>query len=200
MIQIKTLLGMTLLATSGLLVSSPQGDGLTPRQLGLDDYYQGIFFAVMEGLYRDGVSSDAVDSLLVENDSGQPALFVYGCPICMPVLNAFVDYRRRGKLVGLKADRDTFGVGLAGEVEAACLSEDLAVRFATLEDLVAGWVERYLQDRRMTDEERQIWEEALAVRRKKGVSQLAPQTVGGRDFTQKGCAACDAANRGFEED
>ena len=58
---------------------------------------QMVFFAVLEGLYRDGVSSADVDVFLRKdkNEKGIEGYihFVYGCSICMPALDAFRSYR-----------------------------------------------------------------------------------------------------------
>src|SRR5215467_14071305 len=47
-----------------------------------------VFFAVLEGLYRDGVSNDIVDLIVPPNKDGQSRFdsehFVYACPLCHP--------------------------------------------------------------------------------------------------------------------
>src|SRR4051812_345904 len=51
-----------------------------------DEMYQFLFFATLEGLYRDGVSSADVGSLLAtKGKDGGYLNFIYTCPICMPV-------------------------------------------------------------------------------------------------------------------
>ena len=51
-----------------------------------DEMYQFIFFAALEGLYRDGVSSADVESLLARNGrDGGYLNFISTCPIWMPV-------------------------------------------------------------------------------------------------------------------
>src|SRR5436190_20481243 len=51
-----------------------------------------VFFAVLEGLYRDGVSNDVVD-LIIPSDKNCSSQFdlehlVYACPICHPAFEA----------------------------------------------------------------------------------------------------------------
>ena len=208
MFPLKAVLAVPAVALTTLLAWPGESDAMTHERavqddqnsgpmLGFDEYYQGIFFAVLEGLYRDGVPNEVVDALLVKNDEGAPALFVYACPICMPVLNAFLQYRGRGRIQGLKIEVDTFGPGLPEDVTAACTGEDLAARFSALEGLMQGWVDDYVKSRRFTEEEKKLWNHEMEVRRKAGMGYLLPQTVGGLDFSQRTCALCEGAN--FED-
>src|SRR5688572_9755879 len=47
-----------------------------------------VFFAVLEGLYRDGVTNSDVDLIIPPGDGGRPRfdneIFVYACPLCHP--------------------------------------------------------------------------------------------------------------------
>ena len=74
-----------------------------------------VFFAVLEGLYVDGVSNEAVDVLLRREDRGNGAEqymhFIYGCPICLPAQDALRVYRQRVPL-SYKGSPDTLGEGL----------------------------------------------------------------------------------------
>jgi hypothetical protein len=160
----------------------------------VDEPYREVFFAVLEGLYADGASTAAVDGLLVRNDAGGYALFVSGCQICAPVLNALLVYRARPALEGSKTPFDTFGPGLSDADAAACTSADVKVRFDALGRMVERWTAARLAARRLTDEERQRFEMEMEMRRKKGMSALGPQTIGGVAAGFKACASCDAAN------
>ena len=185
--------------TAFAAASSTPGGGKTCRALGAtaaftDEYYAEVYFGALEGLYADGVSNEVVDSLLVFNDAGGHALFVSGCLICLPVLNALRTYRARPEHVGFKEPFDTFGAGLAEAEVQACTSADLDVRYKALGAMVERWVDARLAARRLSAEERQAFEREMEVRRKKGMAGLAPQTVGGKDATFEACASCDAAN------
>jgi len=158
------------------------------------DYESELFFAVLEGLYRDGVTNDVVEGLLVPNDGGGPALFVPGCPICTPALNAFLVYRVRPAFIGKKFECDTFGPGLPEEVAAACTGPDLDARFKVLNGLIEGWVAQHIKNRRLTAEEAAEWRQVMEEWRKKGMAGLTQQQVAGKDFSMKSCAVCDAAN------
>src|SRR4029077_3675969 len=75
-----------------------------------------VFFAVLEGLYRDGVANSDVDLIIPPGPNGQPRFdpehFVYACPLCHPAFEAFRLYRQRDDFFGLKAPVNTFGPGL----------------------------------------------------------------------------------------
>jgi hypothetical protein len=174
-------------------VAAPEPSGSRPAEV-REDFEPELFFAVLEGLYRDGVPNEVVDALLVTNDAGHPALFVPGCPICTPALNAFQVYRARPALVGKKIQWDTFGPGLAPELRVACTLGSLDQRFRALNGLVQGWIERRLDARRLSPEEAEAWRLTMDSWRQKGMAGLAPQQVGGREVALPSCAACDAAN------
>ena len=57
------------------------------------EFRQFIFFAVVEGLYEDGVSSETVDLIIPYNDFYEH--FIYGCSMCMPTYDALTLYRGR---------------------------------------------------------------------------------------------------------
>ena len=104
-----------------------------------------IFFAVLEGCYRDGVSNEAVDLILPKNpDTGGVVMehnFVYSCPLCMPVIEALRTYRVRTRFFDKRA-RDTFGKGLPAEVMAKLAEPERKKRIPVLQALVSGWVKR----------------------------------------------------------
>ena len=184
-----------LAASSAALLSFliPAMAAPAPQELAEDPAPE-LFFAVLEGLYQEGVPNEVVDALLVKNDAGGFALFVPGCPICTPALNAFLVYRARPAFAGFKVERDTFGPGLPPELRAACTLGDLDQRFRALSGLVEGWVARRLDARRLTADEASAWRNTMDAWRQKGMGGLAPQQIGGKDFVFQSCAACDAAN------
>src|SRR5262245_60918988 len=79
---------LAVLASSLTAVSMAHGAESSSRHATVwteDAYSQTVFFAVLEGLYRDGVSTEVVELAL----AGDPAtrqwdLFVYACPLCTP--------------------------------------------------------------------------------------------------------------------
>ena len=139
-----------------------------------DRYHQGIFFAVLEGLYRDGVASEAARAIVeVDSVSGFPVSFVQGCPICMPALDAFHLYLARPPFRARKVPADTFGQGLSESLEARLTGTDRNVRRAALRELVEGWVAGWLDRQRLDPIERGEWERALAARAEQGMAMLA---------------------------
>jgi hypothetical protein len=146
-----------------------------------------VFFSVLEGCYEDGVSNDAVDSILRRDERGY-STFIYGCPICRPTIDALVLYRSRRPFYSLKGEPDTFGPGLAPAELAALRSDDAPTRFAALQALVGRWVGRRVALMRPSDEERGEWVLAVARARKQGMARLDSRT-----WPTKGCPSCDGA-------
>jgi hypothetical protein len=164
-----------------------------------------VFFAVLEGCYRDGVTNRLVDQLLPENpDTGGVRLeehFVFACPVCMPAVEALRAYRSRPRFLSDKAGRDSFGKGLAGDLAARLAAPGRAQRLGALEELVSTWVGRRLDEMRLTPDERLTWYAAIAARAAAGQALLKTYRsqdageAGGfaelyRDWPEDGCAAC----------
>ena len=158
------------------------------------DYAQGIFFAVLEGLYADGVANEAVDRMLETEPGTQlPAWFVKGCPVCTPVLQALYVYRARPRLYGVKAEVDTFGSGLAEEVRRELFHAERERANAAIQRLVEGWIRRRLDALRLDEAERTAWRIALEEGRKRGMSLLQGyRAIDGTYAGRKNCPACDA--------
>lgn len=170
-----------------------------PPEESFDRYHQGIFFAVLEGLYRDGVSSAAARAI-VELDplSGYPLSFVQGCPICTPAMDAFQLYLARPAFYARKVPADTFGQGLSEEVVARLTGPDRTARRAALRELVEGWVDGWLDRQRLDPGERDRWRAALSERSKRGMDMLAELQQTGLglygDFDE--CPLCLGAEAG----
>lgn len=157
-------------------------------------YARELFFAVLEGLYEDGVSNAVVDRMLeVDSITKLPAWFVKGCPVCTPVLQALHVYRVRPTLYGVKVETDTFGLGLAEEVQVEILHRDRARASAAIQALLERWIERRVAARRLTEVERTAWRLALEDGRKRGMAILEGyRGLGGSYATMKTCPACEA--------
>jgi len=156
---------------------------------------QMIFHAVFEGLYADGVSNDDVDRILEKDDNGYTN-FVYGCPICMPAIDALRVYRTRPKFYSRKGDPDTFGKGLDDEMR-----KRLAVpgdsRLGAIEALTKRWVNRRLTLMRLTAAEKNVWKQRITEGRKRGMQLLGEYRRSGQPgayVDRKGCALCDGAS------
>ena len=142
-----------------------------------------IFYAVLEGLYDEGVANDDVDILLREDPATKlPMHFVSGCPLCHPAIDALRLDRGRPKVHGQKGDPDTFGPGLSAAEREALRNADILVRLPVLGAFVERSLQRKLSSLRLTKEERTTWHLALGDMRKKGAALLV---------AAKGCAVCD---------
>jgi len=171
-----------------LLASFPAAGG-APEQ---DAWYvhRTVFFAVLEGLYEDGVATEDVEAILRMDPATRTyENFVTACPICGPARDAFLTYRVRPRWRGYKVLDDTFGKGLDETTRTASWSEDPATRFDALEGLVRTWVARRLARERLTDAERQAYARAFEDMRKEGMSRID----GGAPKKLKRCAMCDGA-------
>lgn len=171
----------------------------TPAAGTSDPYHQGIFFATLEGLYRDGVSSEVARAITASDpESLRPISFVDGCPICTPAMDAFLLYLERPPFRGKKVERDTFGEGLSAEQTALLTGTDLRARRTALRALVERWVDDHLDRMRLDPVERGEWNRELAARAEKGMSILAGLQKSGLtlygDFDE--CPLCAGAEVG----
>src|SRR5215510_1021464 len=106
-----------------------------------------VFFAVLEGLYEDGVSDEIVNNIVPPDKKGREKMrrsFVLDCPLCQPAFEAFCVYQARPKFSdGGKSS--TFGKGLPDSVTKGLLSDTLSTRLITLRKPICEWVERRLR-------------------------------------------------------
>ena len=155
-----------------------------------DLFHRTIFFAVLEGLYEDGVATEDVETILrPDAKTRYPEDFVRGCPICHPARDAFEVYRGRPMWRGSKTPRDTFGRGLDEATREAIWSEDPETRFPAIEGLIRTWVGRRIAMLRLTEAERAGYARAFEDMRKRGMSAIS----GGAPAMMKRCAMCDGA-------
>ena len=157
-----------------------------------------LFFAVLEGLYVDGVSNEVVDAIIERDvESNQPANFVWGCPICMPAYEALRLYRARPRFESSKGLEDTFGPGLDAETTRRVTSPELAVKLEAIQELIERWTGRRMESLRLSDAEREVWQHEMEIGLKKGMSMLYSYKDGerpGRYKDMKACAFCEGAN------
>jgi hypothetical protein len=158
---------------------------------------QQIFFAVLEGLYQDGVPNDLVDKIIaIDEQTKYPVNFVWACPVCMPAYEAFRLYRGRPQFND-KAHRDTFGPGLPKDQVERLTAVDQAVSQRAIEELIQGWMDRRMDELRLTPDERGEWRKEMEKRRKEGMSYLQNYKelgLGGSYAGMKTCPICEGAN------
>ena len=190
----KSLLIAVLLAGAAALptLGQERGDGMS-----VTDEHTMIFFAVLEGLYRDGASNEAVDAILRQDDKKGYIHFVYGCPICTPALDALLVYRTRAKFTPKKGPWvDTLGRGLPKATMKRLLGAEPKERLDVIHGLIAEWVGSRLRLMRLTEQEQRHWRQLLEVGRKRGMSLLG----GDKSFAGSNtCAVCDGANDAWDE-
>lgn len=183
--------------TLGILVVAVAATGPSPRTP-KPEVREFVFFAVLEGLYRDGVQNDMLDQILPRNKVGAESRtythFVYGCPLCMPALNAFLIYRERRGFYGWKGVTDTFGEGLDEGLRAQLAGNDSKQRMAGIHDLIQRWVHRRLDLMNLDESQRVVWQTALEDARKEGMRMLETRRAAGDPGVfVDGCAVCDGA-------
>lgn len=153
-----------------------------------------LFFAALEGLYVEGVSTaDVREILREETDAGGKKSyvhFVYGCPVCMPVVNACRVYEGRPDFYADKLKASTFGRGLAPELSAQLRSPEFKERLDAVHTLVDRFVRMRFASMRLGEDERALWQQALEEARKQGMAAL---TAAQREQGMKSCPSCDAA-------
>lgn len=158
-----------------------------------------VFFAVLEGLYEDGVPDDVVDSVVPrqpkDGDNPVKTSFVFQCPLCHPVYEAFTLYQKRPPFSGGGARRDTFGKGIESDLRTALLSRVARTRLGALKVLVQRWVERRLTAMRLSEAEKQEWAKNLAARSGQGKGELSKLITTDPNYRgwsiYWGCAACN---------
>jgi hypothetical protein len=160
-----------------------------------------VFFAVLEGLYADGVPNEVVDSIVprkpTRGDNPVKTSFVVQCPLCHPVYEAFTQYQRRQAFRGDESKRDTFGKGLEPELVRSLKSENTQTRLTALRGLVHRWVERRLAMMRLSEAEMKDWTTKLNERSTQGRKTLSNLIQADPDYKgwsiYWGCAACNGS-------
>jgi hypothetical protein len=113
-----------------------------------DPSCQLVFFAVLEGLYTDGVPDEAVDLIVppkAAGDDGVKRCFVFRCPLCHAAYEAFVLYQHRTAFQGSNEARSTMGKSFDAKILAGLKSEKPQVRVFAMGSLMRPWVERRMK-------------------------------------------------------
>jgi hypothetical protein len=154
-----------------------------------------VFFAVLEGLYRDGVKNEDVDIIIPPGEHGTPKFdpehFVYACPLCHPAFEAFRLYRQRGDFFGFKARLDTFGPGLDNSVREQLRNADTSQRRKAIEGLISRWVAQRLQLMRLSPAEHDGITREMEQARKQGMGAL--KTTSHATESRTNCPICDGS-------
>jgi hypothetical protein len=138
-----------------------------------DESYRFIFYAVLEGCYEDGISTEDVSQILLRATNSWYSHFIYACPICTPTVHALEAYQSRPKhFSALKTSVNTFGPGVSPEVKKQLYSSKPEDRLTAINTLMKGWVSRRIALLRLTDAERKELEKKLGEMREKGNGYL----------------------------
>lgn len=165
-----------------------------------DDAHRFVFYAVLEGCYEDGLSSNDVARVLMQREGEFYYHFIYSCPLCTPALHAFNVYRSQPPFVGMKNPTPTFGPGLEPELKKELYSGKTEERLAAINTLVQRWIKRRMTMLRLTPDERAQLQKDLEEMRKKGMEALRGFASGGQTSkmapaygAKDECAICNAA-------
>ena len=188
-------------AVAVLGVLSLRGDTQKPREkprvIDPASCSQLVFFAVLEGLYKDGVSTEDVNRILaVDPRTKQPQFhehFVDACPLWLPAFDAFVVYRSRPGFYGRKDSADTFGPGLDPILAKKLRSDGMADQLEAIQTMVNRWIIRRLEGMRLNKDEREQWTAVIEEGRRQGMGRLQQVQAANQNeyFGWKGCAICD---------
>jgi hypothetical protein len=180
-----------LLALAPILLAAP-GPQEPKREMTSGDHF--IFFAILEGLFEDAVPDDTVNKILERSDQGAYANFVYACGICCPSIEGFraylarhnFSYGRKGDMIGEP--------NLPENISKLILEGTGEARRAGLHMLINRYLQRRMEQLRMTGDERRAWAAELGERRKKGMEYLKAWKL-----PWKECPSCEGACEAFKK-
>ena len=150
-----------LLLFSLLLIISPLGaqeEPKAPKESVIwqeDPVCQFVFFAVLEGLYRDGVQDEIVDLVIGKagaDDTGVKRCFVFQCELCHATYEAFCLYRQRQQFAN-SSGKTTFGPGVDPKILQDLRSVAPPTRIYAMGRLIRPWIQQRIQNHRLTREE-----------------------------------------------
>lgn len=156
--------GMKYFAAFALVAALVQDKPKPPSDAALNRF---VFFAVLEGLFEDGMPAETVDLILSKNDKGEYENFIYACPICTPSVEAFRAFQMRRQ----------FYHGRKGEAYFDAKPDPLFDEIAkqaqqkrynkALDTLMQRYIKRRLDRLNLSADERAVWLAALKVGQEK---------------------------------
>lgn len=166
-----------------------------------DPACQLVFFAVLEGLYTDGVPDEVVDLIVppnAENDGKVERCFVFRCPMCHAAYEAFVLYQRRQAFNGSNEAKSTFGRDFDRTIIDSLKSDKASTRVVAMGNLIRPWIDRKINSLKMTDAERDALVATMLRYAKEGntlfrARRADPTSVYHEWTFYGGCQACEAA-------
>lgn len=155
-----------------------------------------VFFAVLQGLYEDGVSDEVVNNIVPPDKKGREKMrhsFVLDCPLCQPAYEAFCVYQSRPRFTD-EDKASSLGKGLPEKTVDGLMSKAVSTRLITLRGPIKRWVENRLVSMKLDTTERQKWWDDIVARAGQGTGTLRgliekdPWYKGWSGYW--GCAAC----------
>jgi len=138
-----------------------------------DDAHCFIFYAVLEGCFEDGLSTEDVAQILMQRENESYFHFVYSCPICTPTIHALEVYRSRpSAFYSLKSGASTFGSGLTPDLKKQLYSDSAELRLSAISSLMQRWIARRMSLLALSDKQRDQLQKAIEDKRQKGMNAL----------------------------
>ena len=166
-----------------------------------EELCQFVFFAVLEGLYRDGVQNEIVDAIIGEKilkkDDKVKTHFVFRCKLCHATYEAFRTYRNRPTFRDAKG-ASTFGKGTDLKLLKDLRSKDARKRVYSMGALVRPWIMHRIEETRKTPEEKTAMKKKFAKYAEYGADLLRTHIQAKDGFYLDwrfygSCQACEAA-------
>ncbi len=166
--------------------------------------YQTVFFAVLEGAYRDGLSDEHLAILLARNEPASYENFIYACPLCTPTVAALEAYRSRpDRLYSLKNGSSTFGFGILPDLAFLLEAEDKSNRLLGIQLLLRRWIAAHLDSRNFDPATLERWKKRIEVAAREGRRILENyRETGSAHLTapalaeEGACAVCSGSEQG----
>ena len=166
-----------------------------------EEMCQFVFFAVLEGLYRDGVQNEIVDAIIgnkiEKKENKVKSHFVFRCKLCHATYEAFRTYRNRPAFMQTKG-ASTFGKGADLVMVKKLSSKDARTRIYSMGALVRPWIMHRIKETRKTPEEKTAMKKRFEKYAQEGADLLRTHKRAKDGFYLDwkfygSCQACEAA-------
>ena len=166
-----------------------------------EEMCQFVFFAVLEGLYRDGVQNEIVDAIIGDKiekkENKVKTHFVFRCKLCHATYEAFRTYRNRPVFMQTKG-ASTFGKGADLALLKQLGSKDARTRIYSMGALVRPWIMHRIKETRKTPEEKTAMKKRFEQYAQEGANLLRTHKRAKDGFYLDwsfygSCQACEAA-------
>ncbi|MCH2379526.1 MAG: hypothetical protein MK236_08915 [Pedosphaera sp.] len=166
-----------------------------------EEMCQFVFFAVLEGLYRDGIQNEIVDAIIgekiVKKENKVKTHFVFRCKLCHATYEAFRTYRNRPAFMQTKG-ASTFGKGADLALLKQLGSKDARTRIYSMGALVRPWIMHRIKETRKTAVEKTAMKKQFEKYAQEGADLLKTHKRAKDGFYLDwsfygSCQACEAA-------